>query len=109
MNLANRNKISVRDALPGADEAVAFEEKDYLKLHMSTMRKVEIIDRLLTTYQCGKLKHNSKVREIYDVTIPGVIMLVKESPFLLLIWTIIVFIFSTALSPVIQRLFGTSR
>lgn len=109
LNLANRNKISVRDALPGADEAAAFEEKDYLKLHMSTMRKVEIIDRLLTTYQCGKLTHNSKVREIYDVTIPGVIMLVKESPFLLLIWTIIIFIFSTALSSVIQRLFGTSR
>jgi len=34
LNLANRNKVTVRDALPGKDEAAAFENKEYLKLHM---------------------------------------------------------------------------
>ncbi|MEN9563548.1 MAG: hypothetical protein RIR73_1792, partial [Chloroflexota bacterium] len=92
LNLANRNKISTRDALPGAEEAIAFENKEYLKLHMSTLRKVEIIDRLLTTYQNDKIKHNAKVKDIYDLSIPGLINLVKESPVLLLIWSIVIFV-----------------
>lgn len=108
LNLANRNKISTRDALPGADEAIAFENKEYLKLHMSTLRKVEIIDRLLTTYQSDKLKHNAKVVEIYDLSIPGIISLVKESLILWAIWTVLIFIIGVALEPIIQRFFGTS-
>lgn len=108
LNLANRNKISTRDALPGAEEAIAFENKEYLKLHMSTLRKVEIIDRLLTTYQNDKIKHNAKAKDIYDLSIPGVINLVKESPVLLLIWSIAVFVIGVAIEPIIQRLFGTS-
>lgn len=106
LNLANRNKISVRDALPGADEAAAFENKEYLKLHMSTLRKVEIIDRLLTAYQSDKLKHNARIMDIYDLSIPGIIYLVKESPILLGIWSILVFVIAIIVEPFIKKMFG---
>lgn len=109
LNLANRNRISVRDALPGADEAQAFDNKEYLKLHMSTMRKVEIINRLLTAYNSGKLVHNASIKEIYDISIPGLICFVKESPVALGIWTLLVFICGTALEPIVQRIFGTNK
>lgn len=107
LNLADRNRISMRDALPGREEAAAFENKEYLLLHMSTLRKVEIIDRLLTAYQIGKIKHNAQIREIYDFSIPGILSLVKGSPVLLGIWSIFVFVIGVALEPIIQRIFGT--
>jgi hypothetical protein len=69
---------------------------------------VEIIDRLLTAYQSDKLKHNARITEIYDLSIPGIISLVKESPILLGIWSILFFVIGVALEPIIQRIFGTN-
>jgi len=40
------NRISMRDFLSGEDEAKAFENKQYLNLHRSTLRKVDIIATL---------------------------------------------------------------
>ena len=108
LNLANRNKVTVRDVLPGADEAAAFENKEYLKLHMSTLRKVEIIDRLLTAYQSDKLKHNARIYDIYDLSISGIISLAKESPLLLGIWSIVIFVIGIAVEPIIKKVFGIS-
>jgi hypothetical protein len=109
LNLADRNKISTRDALPGEDEAAAFENKEYLHLHMSTLRKVEIIDRLLTAYQRERLKHNARIMEIYDLSIPGFISLVKESLILLLIWSIVIFVIGIVLEPLVQKIFGIGK
>ncbi len=109
LNLAKRNIISRRDALSGADEAAAYENKEYLKLHMSTMRKVEIIGRLLAAYQSKKLNHNARTKEIYDLSIPGIISVVKESPILLLFWSILIFIIGVAIEPIIQGAFGTGH
>ena len=71
------------------------------------MRKVEIIDRLLTAYQRDQLKHNANMWEIYDISMPGLISLVKESPILLLIWSLVIFVIGVALEPIIQRAVGT--
>ena len=103
LNLAERNSISMRDALPGKEEAAAFDGKNYLVLQMSTMRKVEIIDRLLSSQEIGKLKHGANMREVYDLTIPGMIGMVRESSILLILWTILVFIIGAALEPLIQK------
>lgn len=108
LNLANRNKVTVRDALSGKDEAAAFENKEYLKLHMSTLRKVEIIDRLLTAYQSDKLIHNARIFDVYDLSFPGIIHLVKESPLLLGVWTILIFVIGIVVEPIIKQIFGIS-
>jgi hypothetical protein len=41
--MAKLNNISVRDALTGKQEAEAFEQSNYLKLHMSTMRRLKLL------------------------------------------------------------------
>lgn len=109
LNLSRRNKISTKDALPGKEEAKAFEDKHYLILQMSTMRKVEMIDRLLTAQENNTLIHNSRIKEIYGLNIPGIISLFKESYLLIALWTIIIFIIGAACEPIVQRFFGTSK
>jgi len=109
LNLASRNKISRRDALVGKDEPAAFENREYLSLHMSTLRKVEIINRLLTAYQNGNLKHNARIKEVYGVSVLGIISLVKESPPLWIVWSILVFIIGVIADSIIQKMIGVCK
>lgn len=106
LNLAKRNKISRRDALLGEEEPSAFNNKEYLSLHMSTSRKIEIIDRLLTAYQSGNLKHKAKNKDIYGLSMLGIISLVKDSPMLLLFWSILAFIVGKIFEAIIQKTIG---
>ncbi|GIP46106.1 hypothetical protein J45TS6_45650 [Paenibacillus sp. J45TS6] len=106
--MSHLNSISTKDTLTGKEEAVAFENKDYLKLHMSTMRKVEMIDRILNLLEQDNTKIESKKTEIYGISFLGVIEIVRSLPLLLIIWSIIIFILGAAMEPVIQRFFGTS-
>ena len=41
--LLQKNGILPRDFLPGKEEAAAFEERDFAALHLSTLRKVDVI------------------------------------------------------------------
>jgi uncharacterized protein (DUF433 family) len=47
LNLLERNSISKRDFMTGAEEAKAFEGKQYIKLHRSTLRKVDVLADIL--------------------------------------------------------------
>jgi hypothetical protein len=109
LNLANRNNITTIDALKGIDESTAFGNKEYLKLHKSTLRKVDIIDSIIDRADKDELKVSAKKKHIYGLTIPGIIEIVKNNWILIVIWTIIFYILGAATEPVIQRLFGTSQ
>lgn len=54
--LVKMNKLTNRDFLSGAEEANAFVAGEYVKLHQSTLRKVEIISTLLGRSMDGSLK-----------------------------------------------------
>lgn len=54
--LIKKNKLTDRDFLGGAEEAKAFVAGEYVKLHQSTLRKVEIIATLLDRSIDGSLK-----------------------------------------------------
>jgi hypothetical protein len=108
LNLAQRNKISTRDALKGKDEATAFENREYLKLQMSTCRKVDIIDRILTLEEKRYLKVNISKYKIYGITPIGIYELIKNSPVLLIIWSILIYLAGSAFEPLIQKFFGTN-
>lgn len=108
LQLAERNNINTSNALTGGDEATAFEEKEYLKLHMSTLRKVDIIDSIVDKVENDRLKVLSLKKSIYGLTLPGIIYLVKETPWLLLIASILSFLIGAALEPIIQRIFHTN-
>ena len=63
--LIEKNKISDRDFLTGAAEADAFERREYVKLHQSTLRKVDILANIVERAANGTLKTNARLREIY--------------------------------------------
>lgn len=75
-----KNKITDKDFLSGADEAQAFESKEYHKLHQSTLRKVDTIANILERVLNGSLKHNAKFRDIYGTNIEAGMILIKEHP-----------------------------
>jgi hypothetical protein len=108
LNLANRNEISNRDALIGKDEATAFDNRDYLKLHMSTTRKVEIIDRILTLEEENKLKVEASVFIIYGISPMGIFEMIKNNWLLFIIWSILLYLIGAAFEPIVQKYFGTN-
>jgi hypothetical protein len=109
LNLANRNDINIIDALKGIDESTAFGKHEYLKLHKSTLRKVDIIDSIIDRADKDELIVSAKKKHIYGYTIPGIIEIVKNNWILILIWTIFLFVLGAASEPIIQRLFGTAQ
>jgi len=109
LNLANRNSITTNDAMIGKDEAAAFDNRDYLGLHMSTCRKVEIIDRILTLQEKNKLKINANVITTCGLTPSGIIEIVRNNWFLFLIWSIAMAILGATLEPIFQHFFGTDK
>jgi transcriptional regulator with XRE-family HTH domain len=64
-NLIEKNRISHREFLTGEEEARAFEDKDYVKLHQSTLRKVDILASIAERTADGSLKTIAKISDIY--------------------------------------------
>ena len=57
--LLDKNHISRLDFLTGAQEAEAFEQKDFVALHQSTLRKVDVIANIAGRTRDGSLKTNT--------------------------------------------------
>ena len=55
-SLMELNKITARDSLTGQQEADAFDAGEYVKLHQSTLRKVDVMANLLERTVDGSLK-----------------------------------------------------
>lgn len=64
-SLIEMNRITDRDALKGVEEARAFEDAEYVKLHQSTLRKVDVMANILDRALDGSLKTNSTWREMH--------------------------------------------
>ena len=76
--IIEKNKISDKDMLSGADEAKAFEEKEFVKLHQSTLRKVDILSNLFERTLNKSLKTNSTWMEQHGYTPSVVVELIKK-------------------------------
>jgi hypothetical protein len=59
-NLINHNDITMLNFLSGAEEAEAFEKREYYKLHQSTLRKVDNIANIVERAVADGLKTLSK-------------------------------------------------
>ena len=53
------NRIGTRDFLTGKDEAAAFENGQFVRLHLSTLRKVDVIASVAERTEAGQLKTNA--------------------------------------------------
>ena len=58
-SIVKLNKITDQSFLGGKDEAAAFEKAEFVKLHQSTLRKVDILANLLERTLDGNLKTNA--------------------------------------------------
>ncbi|UEG53496.1 hypothetical protein LLH06_00705 [Mucilaginibacter daejeonensis] len=105
LNLAERNSFGTINALTGAEEATAFDNKEYLKLHMSTLKKVDVIESIVHATEMGHLKVNSSKKFIYGLTFAGFFALVKETPWLLVIFTIIGYLLNIIVEPIVKAAF----
>jgi len=64
-SIVKKNQITDLDFLDGKEEAQAFEERQYVKLHHSTLRKVDVIATIIEHVENGTLKTNSSWKDSY--------------------------------------------
>jgi hypothetical protein len=67
LGICELNKITHKDVLTGPEEAAAFEAKEYVRLHQSTLRKVDMMANVFERAEDGSLKTEAKWREIYGL------------------------------------------
>ncbi|RFP12210.1 hypothetical protein D0T23_19745 [Duganella sp. BJB475] len=67
MSIMEVNKIADLDALQGNEEAEAFVHGEYLKLHRSTLRKVDVFANLFDRVHAKTLKTQAGFLDIYGV------------------------------------------
>lgn len=99
--LIDYNHISAKDFLSGADEAIAFENKEYVKLHMSTLRKVDVFANILNRVINNKLKVKSKWYEMYGLSFQGIFNYCREKWWIQLIWSAILLLLGAILGKLI--------
>lgn len=87
--LVEKNKISNMDFLTGEDEARAFENKEYVKLHLSTLRKVDILANIAERADSGVLKTNNTWKDSWGLYPQIVGDWFKENPIASLILSIL--------------------
>ena len=71
-SLLKFNGIKPKDYLKGAEEASAFANKEYIRLHQSTLRKVDVFANILNRAIQGTLKVRSKWHDIYGISLQGI-------------------------------------
>ena len=91
--ICDYNKIDRKDFLSGQEEAKAFEEKRYLDLHRSTLRKVKNLKEIFEKMIDNSLKHKSKLKDTYGISIQSLYDFIKDDWKAFLIWNVLVIIF----------------
>lgn len=77
-SIISMNNISPNNWISGEEEAKAFENKEFVKLHQSTLARVSVFEDILRLTAEGKLKTKSKWNEIYGISPQGVFELSKD-------------------------------
>jgi hypothetical protein len=86
--LVRKNHITYTSFLTGSEEASAFEKREFVRLHQSTLRKVHVIATILELVLQGSLKTNAKWYQIYGFHPKAIIEMVNEH----WIWSLVVIV-----------------
>lgn len=76
--LIDTNNITRKDFLTGKDEATAFENREYVKLHQSTLRKVDILSSIANRAWKQDLKTSAKWKDMYGSNIVAFVEIVTD-------------------------------
>ena len=87
--LLNFNNIKAKDYLNGQAESDAFKNQEYVKLHMSTLRKVDVFANILNRAINNTLKVKTKWYEIYGLSIQGIFNFCKDTWWIQFVWNIL--------------------
>jgi hypothetical protein len=99
-SILEMNKISFKHWLTGNDEAEAFDNNEFVKLHQSTLAKVEVLEKILKMAAEEDLRTKSSLREIYGLNLQGIFELAKDH----WLYSLILVVFSTILGLIITKL-----
>ena len=77
-SIIKKNRITDKDFLTGAQEAEAFEKKAFVRLHQSTLRKVDTLANLFDRCSNKSLKTKSSWIEQHGLTPDVLVELAKE-------------------------------
>jgi hypothetical protein len=77
-NLLKLNAISPMNFLGGEAEARAFEAGEYVRLHQSTLRKVDVFVNLLNRLWDGTLRTKTPWYRQYGMTVGGIVEAVTD-------------------------------
>ena len=83
--LVEKNSISMLGFLTGEEEAKAFDDGEYVKLHQSTLRKADILSNIVGRTANGTLKTEARRKEIYGGYFAYVVEVLREHPVFTLI------------------------
>jgi hypothetical protein len=103
-SIIEMNKISSKNLLNGDKEAKAFDNKEYVKLHQSTLAKVDVMENILKLTAEEDLKTKSKLFDIYGLNPQGIFELAKDN----WLYSLIFVVLSTILGTVISNLINCS-
>lgn len=78
-SIIKQNNISSMNWLSGAQEASAFQNKEFIKLHQSTLAKVDVFENIIKLTAEGKLKTKSKILDIYGLTPQSIYEMTKDN------------------------------
>jgi|SRR5450830_131199 len=81
MSIAEINRIADTDALEGEAEAAAFVSGEYLKLHQSTLRKMDMLANIFDRVHANSLKTNATFTDKYGVHPVALIEVIKNHPY----------------------------
>jgi hypothetical protein len=101
--ITKKNGITDKDYLLGAEEAEAFNNRDYVRLHRSTLRKVEIIAELAERTENGSLKTDASWKEIYGAYHIGLSEFIREH------WTTTIIMLVAAVASIAALFLGLFR
>ena len=99
-SLMQKNKITNKDFLSGKSEAEAFDKKLFIKLHQSTLRKVDNIANIFERAADGTLKTNASWREQHGYTLQSAIEYIQNH------WLIILLAILAGIMTFIIRFFN---
>ncbi|RNI33970.1 hypothetical protein EFY79_16810 [Hanamia caeni] len=92
--LYKRNKLTMLNFLTGKEEALAFQNREYVKLHLSTLRKIDNLHNIVIRDYDGNLKTDFSFIKFYGYSPQGIFYLIQESWFFALLSVIAVIIIS---------------
>ncbi len=102
-SLIDYNHISCKNFLSGKEEAEAFSDKEFIKLHQSTLKKVDVLANLLNRAISGTLKVKSKWKEIYGLSPQGIYEYLRSLWWVQVLWTILSIIFGAWIGRMINN------